>query len=169
MYLFGNSLRRDAYIPEVNGIQATEWKLMRRRACSDAAAPATRNYKLKSVGLISVIDDDAAVRNSTKELLRSFGYAVVTFESAEEFLNSDRHETLCVITDVRMPSMSGFELQIRLKAEGDRTPIIFITAVPADKIRKLALANGAHGFLLKPFSEQSLIECLESALLARTC
>ena len=119
---------------------------------------------MNRTGLIAVIDDDVAVRSSTKLLLRSLGYAVATFASADDFLNSNRHETLCVITDVRMQGMSGLDLQTRLRAEGDRTPVIFITAFPEDGIRNRALADGAHGFLHKPYHEESLIDCLKSAL-----
>jgi FixJ family two-component response regulator len=121
---------------------------------------------LRRLGPISVIDDDVAVRHSTTVLLRSLGYVATAFASVEEFLSSNHEETSCVITDVRMPGMDGFDLQARLKAGGHRIPIIFITAFPEDRIRQRALANGAHGFLTKPYREQSLIDCLEAALLA---
>jgi len=122
---------------------------------------------LKKAGLISVIDDDVAVRNSTKTLLRSLGYSVITFASAEEFLNSEWiSDTSCVITDVRMSGMSGFDLHSRLKAQGARTPVIFMTAFPEAKLQERALAGGAHGFLVKPYPEQSLIDYVESALRA---
>jgi FixJ family two-component response regulator len=123
------------------------------------------NVQLKRLGPISVIDDDVAVRHSTMVLLRSLGYVATAFASVEEFLSSDHRETSCVITDVRMPGMDGFDLQDRLKADGRGVPIIFITAFPEDPIRQRALANGAHGFLSKPYHEQSLIDCLEAALL----
>ena len=130
-------------------------------------APSKRNLALKKAGLISVIDDDMAVRNSTKTLLRSLGYSVATFASAEEFLNSDQvSDTSCVITDVRMSGMSGLDLQSRLKARGDRMPVIFMTAFPEAKVQEQALAGGAHGFLVKPYREQLLIDYVESALRA---
>src|SRR5262249_6134896 len=134
---------------------------------NQAAASEQRNRNLKSGALISVIDDDTAVRESTKQLLKSLGYSVATFASAEDFLSSDcKGKTSCVITDVRMHGMSGFDLQHRLKAGGDRTPIIFITAFPEQKLRERALEAGAHGFLTKPYREESLIAYLESALQA---
>ena len=115
--------------------------------------------------MISVIDDDVAVRNSTKLLLRSLGYTVATFASAEDFLQSDCiKDTLCVITDVRMPGMSGFDLLARLKANGDPTPVIFISAFPEDNLFERALDDGAHGCLIKPYRDQSLIDFLQSAL-----
>jgi FixJ family two-component response regulator len=124
-------------------------------------------FELKKAGLISVIDDDVAVRNSTKTLLRSLGYSVATFASAEEFLSSDRlPDTSCVITDIRMSGMSGFDLHSRLKARGDRTPVIFMTAFPEAKLQEQAMAGGAHGFLLKPYREESLIDYVRSALQA---
>ena len=120
---------------------------------------------MRRLGPISIIDDDVAVRHSTMVLLRSLGYVATAFASVEEFLSSSHDDTSCVITDVRMPGMDGFDLQARLKADGRRIPIIFITAFPEDRIRQRALANGAHGFLAKPYHEQSLIDCLEAALL----
>jgi FixJ family two-component response regulator len=89
----------------------------------------------------------------------------VTFASAEEFLEWDQlDEMLCVITDVQMPGLSGIELQKRLMAEGHRMPVIFITAYPNERTRLLALDAGAIGYLSKPFSDESLVQCLERAL-----
>src|SRR5262245_16908168 len=118
--------------------------------------------------MISIVDDDASVREATRGLVRSLGYAAATFASAEEFLNSDRlDETACLITDVQMPGLSGVDLQSRLAAEGRRMPVIFITAFPEERIRARAMAAGAFGFLSKPFQDESLIGCLEKALDAR--
>ena len=95
----------------------------------------------------------------------SLGYAAATFVSAEEFLGSDkRAETDCVITDVKMPTMSGLELQARLASIDQDTPVIFMTAFPEERTRALALAAGAVGFLQKPFSEEGLITCIKQAL-----
>jgi FixJ family two-component response regulator len=115
--------------------------------------------------MISVVDDDDSVREATKGLVRSLGYAAVTFASAEEFLRSDRvHQTDCLITDVQMHGLSGVDLQVRLTAAGHRMPVIFVTAFPEDRIRRRALEAGACGFLGKPFSDESLIGCLDRAL-----
>jgi FixJ family two-component response regulator len=125
----------------------------------------SRKANLQKVPVISIVDDDESVREATKGLMRSLGYSTATFASAEEFLKSERvHETSCVIADVQMPGMSGVELQSRLIANGHRTPVIFVTAFPEEKIRARALQAGAFGFLSKPFNEESLIGCLEKAL-----
>jgi FixJ family two-component response regulator len=115
--------------------------------------------------VIAVIDDDTSVRNAARTLLRALGYTTATFESAEEFLQSGRlQETACLITDVQMPGMSGVDLHDHLIANGDQTPVIFITAFPEEGLRRRALGAGAFGFLPKPFSEESLIACLDQAL-----
>jgi FixJ family two-component response regulator len=115
--------------------------------------------------MIAIVDDDESVRETTKGLVRSLGYAATAFASAEDFLRSDRlHDASCLISDVQMPGLTGVELQDRLAAAGNRMPIIFITAFPEERIRTRALAAGAHGFLAKPFSDESLIGCLDKAL-----
>jgi FixJ family two-component response regulator len=115
--------------------------------------------------MVSIIDDDASVRAATNNLLRSFGYTVYTFVSAEEFLRSAHfNETSCVIADVQMPGMSGIDLQARLLTQGHRVPFIFITAFPEETIRARALKAGAICFLAKPFDSLTLIECLDTAL-----
>jgi FixJ family two-component response regulator len=115
--------------------------------------------------VISVVDDDASVRAATDNLLRSLGYAVCTFVSAEEFLRSAQlNDTSCVIADVQMPGMSGVDLQARLLTQGYRVPFIFITAFPEKTICARALKAGAICFLTKPFDRQTLIRCLDTAL-----
>ena len=117
------------------------------------------------VPLISIIDDDPSVRAATYNLLRSFGYAVHTFDSAEAFLQSPQlAETSCAIVDIRMPAMSGLEMQAHLRAQGNGVPLIFITAVPDAGARTRAFAAGASGFLTKPFDKDTLIGCIDSAL-----
>ena len=97
--------------------------------------------------------------------MRSLGYVAATFASGEEFLNSDRvNDTSCLITDVQMPGLDGLELQSRLATMGRHVPIIFVTAFPQERIRARALKAGAFGFLSKPFSDASLIACLDRAL-----
>ena len=115
--------------------------------------------------MISIVDDDCFVREATGDLVQSLGYNVLTFPSAEHFLESGRVEdTACLITDLQMPGLSGLDLQSHLRAEGHRTPVIFITAFPEERFRERALCAGAVGFLSKPFDDKSLINCLEIAL-----
>jgi FixJ family two-component response regulator len=120
---------------------------------------------VSTLAVISVIDDDTSVRVATDSLLRSLGYTVNTFVSAEEFLQSPHfNDTLCVIADVQMPTMSGIELQTLLLARGHRVPFIFITGFPEESIRARALRAGAICFLTKPFDRIALIKCLDRAL-----
>jgi FixJ family two-component response regulator len=120
---------------------------------------------VRPIPVISIIDDDPSVRVATCNLLRSLGYAVHVFASAEAFLRSPEiGETSCIITDVRMPEMSGIEMQAALRDRGSAVPVIFITALPEASVRARALAGGASGFLTKPFDEGALIGCLEAAL-----
>ena len=115
--------------------------------------------------MISIVDDDESMREATKGLVRSLGYQAATFSSAEEFLQSDSvGKTSCLITDVQMPGLSGIDLQRWLTDRGNRMPTIFITAFPEEPARERAMKAGAIGFLGKPFSEESLIRCLDSAL-----
>jgi FixJ family two-component response regulator len=118
--------------------------------------------------IISIVDDDASVRTATARLLRSLGFPAHAFASAQEFLLSPRlRETSCLIADVEMPGMSGIELQEYLIAHGHRTPMIFITAFPEDRIRERVMKAGAIDFLTKPFDEPRLLECVERALARR--
>ena len=114
--------------------------------------------------MISIVDDDESVRESTKALVRSLGYSARTFASAEEFLDSHPDETSCLILDVQMKGLSGVELLERLIAEGRRTPVIFVTAFPDERVRNHVLDAGAIGFLRKPFSDEKLSHCLDTAL-----
>jgi FixJ family two-component response regulator len=120
---------------------------------------------LSTLSAISIIDDDASVRAATNNLLRSHGYTVHTFASAEEFLRSAQlNDTSCVIADVQMSVMSGLELLTAMRAQGRRVPFIFITAFPDEGVRARALKAGAIGFLAKPFAGPTLINCLHAAL-----
>ena len=115
--------------------------------------------------LVAIIDDDDLMRSSLQGLLKAAGFSARTFASAEDFLNSgQQHHIACVITDIRMPGMSGLELQARLNAEGCRIPIIFITAHGDAKMRTQALRSGAVEFLAKPFDDEALIESVRAAL-----
>ena len=101
-------------------------------------------------------------------LVRSLGFDAATFSSAEDFLQSDQlARTLCLITDVQMPGLSGGELQSHLISLGPAIPIIFITAFPEERIEARVRQNGAIGFLSKPFDDETLIECLDRALQGR--
>ena len=118
--------------------------------------------------IISVVDDDPSVRTATARLLRSMGFSVYAFASAQEFLSSPHlSQTSCVIADVQMPGMTGVELQDHLIAHDHSMPIIFITAFPHDRVRERAMNAGAVCFLSKPFDETRLLECVEQALMKR--
>ena len=115
--------------------------------------------------LISVIDDDDALRSSLENLIRSVGWRVQCFSSAEAFLTSNQmHETGCLILDVRMRGMSGLELQRHLVVANSQTPIIFITAHEDDDRRRQALEAGAVAFLHKPFYQEELLNAIDAAL-----
>jgi len=120
---------------------------------------------MSNLSLISIVDDDASVRESLQCLIRSFGFAVEAFPSAEEFLNSDHLlNTRCMILDVRMPGMNGLELQRRVVASHRDVPVIFITAHGDEAARSQALKNGAVDYLLKPFPEEALLHAIHAAL-----
>jgi len=118
--------------------------------------------------LVAVVDDDESVRESLPDLLREFGFAAHSFSSAEEFLSSDSLiQTRCLILDIAMPGMTGFDLQRELKLRGHSIPIIFITAHKDEVVRTRAFQQGAVEFLFKPFSDTALLQALNSALRVR--
>lgn len=115
--------------------------------------------------LISVVDDDASMRESLPDLLVALGYATQAFASAEEFLASDAMgRARCLILDVAMPGTSGPELHRELLARGHAIPVIFITARADDSLRPNLLEQGAVECLFKPFSERELRKALHAAL-----
>jgi FixJ family two-component response regulator len=119
-----------------------------------------------SKNLISVVDDDASVLRTTTLLIESLGFRAAGFESAELFLKSgELHETSCLVVDVRMPGMSGLQLQSHLAALGCNIPTIFITAYDDTASRKRALQSGAVAFLGKPFTDEILLQTIRSTLL----
>jgi len=123
--------------------------------------------RVPNPSLISVVDDDDSVRKSLEGLMRSVGFAVKTFASAEEFLNSGHHlrDTDCLILDVRMPEMNGIELHRHLIANHYEIPVIFVTAHGSDEeVRSEALKNGAVDYLDKPLSEDALLKAVDTAL-----
>ncbi|HEV2826344.1 MAG TPA: response regulator [Pyrinomonadaceae bacterium] len=121
-----------------------------------------------TTSLVSIVDDDDSVREAINSLLRSVGLRADVFGSAEEFLTSDAvKDTACLILDVRMPGMSGLELQARLAGTDYKIPIIFITAHASDReARVRALRAGALDFLYKPFTEEVLLKHVYAALRA---
>ena len=116
-------------------------------------------------GLIAIVDDDESLKGALQDLIESDGLSALCFGSAEQFLNSEaRHRAACLIADIRMPGMSGLELQAKLKDEGCRIPIIFITAHGDAEMRTLAMRDGAVEFLTKPFDDEVLLEIVHDAL-----
>ena len=123
------------------------------------------NVKGSEKTLVCIVDDDFLARESTVRLLRSFKFNVKALASAEEFLNSDcLAETACLILDVRMPGMSGLELQRQLAVSNSDLPIIFITAHEDEDQRRQALEAGAVAFLYKPLFEEALLDAIDTAL-----
>ena len=120
---------------------------------------------VKRTNLVAVVDDDDLLRDALRRLLKASGLGALSFESAEDLLNSGRlSEIACLIADVRMPGISGLELQARLKTEGCEIPIIFITAHGDAKMRIQAMRDGAVEFLTKPFDNAVLIEMVRAAI-----
>jgi FixJ family two-component response regulator len=115
--------------------------------------------------VISIVDDDASIREAMEGLMKSHGFDAQAFESAEAFLESDRCRiTSCLIADVQMPGMTGVELHAHLKSSANPVPTILITAYPNDRVRRRALDAGVRCFLTKPFTEQDLLSCVRGAI-----
>jgi FixJ family two-component response regulator len=115
--------------------------------------------------LLAVVDDDESVRESLPDLLGEFGFRSKVFSSAEQFLASNiASQVKCLLLDIAMPGMTGFDLQQELKARGHNIPIVFITGQKDDRVRKRALESGGVEFLLKPFSDTALLKALNTAL-----
>jgi FixJ family two-component response regulator len=115
--------------------------------------------------LISIVDDDNAVRDALQRMLKSHGFATAVFVSAEQFLERPKpHPTACLIVDVRMPGMTGLALHNYLMATGCRIPTILITACPTSGERRRAIAGGAASYLAKPLSEPVLLDAIRQTL-----
>ena len=115
--------------------------------------------------VVAIVDDDESMRSALLGLLRVLGLEAKAFASAEEFLQSgQQHQTACLIADIRMPGMSGLELQAKLNADRCRIPTIFITAHGDAKMRLQALRAGAVEFLAKPFDDEALLTSVRAAL-----
>ena len=115
--------------------------------------------------LVAIIDDDASVRQSTRRLIRSFGYRAEAFGSGEEFLSSaSAAESACLVLDVRMPGMDGLEVQRRLAERDVRIPIVFLTGQASDDEGRRARSAGALAFLRKPVGKATLLQVLQKVL-----
>ena len=114
---------------------------------------------------VAILDDDEATRDALLDLVESERLPALCFKSAEEFLDSTAgREASCLIADIRMPGMSGLELQAALKCESCLLPIIFITGQQDEAVRSRVLEDGAVQWLLKPFSDTALLQALDAAL-----
>src|ERR1700722_7998411 len=119
----------------------------------------------RNTRLIAIVDDDDLMRSALQGLLKAVDLPAQVFGSAEESLQSGQHhQTACLIADIRMPGMSGLELQAKLNAERCRIPIIFITAHGDERMRMQALRAGAVEFMAKPFDDEALLESVRVAL-----
>jgi FixJ family two-component response regulator len=128
-----------------------------------------KELRVPHTPVIAIVDDDESFLQATISFVRSLGYLAAAFPSADAFLNSNAVEnTDCLIMDLQMPGMSGIELQNYLLAQGNRVPVIFVTAFPETEARGDALRAGAVGFLGKPFGDENLISCLNKALATPT-
>jgi FixJ family two-component response regulator len=115
--------------------------------------------------LVAIVDDDESVQRALQDLIESDGLSALCFASAEQFLGSEaRNKAACLIADIRMPGLSGLELQAKLKAERCRIPVVFITAHGDAELRIHAMREGAVQFLSKPFDDTVLLEIVHAAL-----
>lgn len=115
--------------------------------------------------MVVIIEDDESYRAAVQRLLKSAGFSVQSFASAEDFLISgQQRETGCLIADIRMPGMSGLDLQSKLNSDHCPIPTIFITAHGDEKMRLQAMRGGAVKFLAKPFDGEILVEAVQAAL-----
>ena len=115
--------------------------------------------------LVAIVDDDNSMRSALLGMLQVVGLPARAFSSAEEFLESgQQHDIACLIADIRMPGMSGLELQAKLNEDRCRVPIIFLTAHGDEKMRMQALRAGAVEFMAKPFDDEALLESVRAAL-----
>lgn len=119
----------------------------------------------EAIHIVAGVDDDFRVRESIESLVESAGYAALVFSSGEEFLESGAlAETICLVTDARMPGMDGIELQRRVRLKRPELPVIFISAHHDEETRQRALDGGAVAFLYKPFDGAKLLGVIEAAL-----
>jgi FixJ family two-component response regulator len=118
--------------------------------------------------LIAIVDDDESVRDATERLMRSAGFSAETFSRGADFLSSPGlSRTACLVTDLNMPGMSGFDLHRRLQSLGRSIPTVLITGQPNENVRTQALSLGIICYLPKPFRDDDLIDSIHSALRSR--
>jgi len=123
------------------------------------------NETLTKTGIIAIVDDDEPLREALGSVMKAAGFTTNTFASAEEFLNlTDRRNVACLILDVRLPGMSGVELQKRLADTKSQIPVIFVTAHGDASLRDLVMKAGAAGFLNKPVRSDALLREICAAL-----
>ena len=147
-------------LAHIDPFHAERWRVGRPRDRPPVAIGGTMKK-----ALVSVVEDDRFFRESMSRLMRSLGYTVDIFPSASEFLASPRvAETACLIADVHMPVMTGFELHRRLIDRGQEIPTILVTAFPNDMDRARALEDGVVCYLRKPVDEEQLTRCVRDAL-----
>jgi FixJ family two-component response regulator len=128
----------------------------------------TPEAQVQKPPMISIVDDDRAVREGLTDLIKSMGFEAESYSSASDFLKSaDRRITSCLIADVQMPEMTGLELHDRQVKLGDNIPTILITAFPNDRDRKWAARSGVICYLAKPFNDDDLFACIRCALESR--
>lgn len=124
---------------------------------------------MSSRPLVAIVDDDQSLRDATSNLLQAAGFSTVTFADAEAFLKSEGWpRAACLVTDMRMPGMSGVELHQHLAASGAPIPTVLITAYPAEATRSRAREAGIVCCLAKPFAPDELLECVRKALARAT-
>ncbi|MBW1743559.1 MAG: response regulator [Deltaproteobacteria bacterium] len=115
--------------------------------------------------IIYIVDDDESLLRAMKRLISSMDMDVQTYASGREFLDSDyRNQSACLIVDVKMPGMSGMELQQELVAKGSKLPVVFVTAFDTEETRCQAKASGAAGYFQKPVDDQALLDSIQWAL-----
>ena len=125
----------------------------------------TRETSMANWPLIAIVDDDQWIRRSLQRLLKSAGYRAEAFISAEHYLAARNHEeTRCIIVDIGLPGMNGFELERRLTAEDSRLPVVFVSAHDEPEVRDEAAHAGAVAFLGKPFDDNALLDAIRTAL-----
>ncbi len=118
----------------------------------------------KNTKVVAIVDDDESIRNALQSLMKVAGYRAMAFASAEDFLNSGEKQHIgCLIADIRLPGMSGLDLQSQLNTDHHKIPIIFITAHGDERMRMHALRAGAAEFLAKPFDDTALLEQVRAA------
>ena len=123
------------------------------------------NQTIKEFGIIAIVDDDAPLREALGSVLNAAGFSTQVFANAEDFLSSaHRQNTICLVLDIRLPGMSGIELQRALNASGSSIPIVFITAHGDATVKDLVMSSGAAAFLNKPVRSGVLLKEINSAL-----